>query len=115
VQAQYLLGALQRVAEGAPAPPAGSVPLTPDSPPRALSSAEATVLAAQLGGHLAPLLTDPYVIGDAFLPYVTDCLRRAKGSDAPIVRALALALRVSRSFYLTFRLETPQKPCQHHL
>ena len=61
-QAQYLLGALQRLGEGVPSPPAGSVPLQPDSPPRVLHSAEVIVLGGQLGAHLAPLLTQPYVV-----------------------------------------------------
>lgn len=84
------------MAEGPAEAPPGSVPLQPHSARRSLDPAEVTVLAAQLGGHLGPLLTQPYVIGAAFLPAITDCLKRAKGSESDVVRSLALALRVSR-------------------
>jgi hypothetical protein len=40
MQARYLLGTLQRLAEGNPPLPSGSVPLQPDSPPRSLHTAE---------------------------------------------------------------------------
>ena len=40
MQARYLLGTLQRLAEGNPPLPSGSIPLQPDSPPRSLHTAE---------------------------------------------------------------------------
>lgn len=55
---------------------------------------QVTLLAALLTNHLAPLVVRPYVVGDALLPHIVDTLKRAKGTDSPVVRALALALRV---------------------
>lgn len=55
---------------------------------------QVTLLAAQITSHLAPLVVQPYVVGEALLPHIMDTLKRARGTDSPVVRALGLALRV---------------------
>jgi hypothetical protein len=58
---------------------------------------QVTLVAALVTNHLAPLVTQPYVVGDVLLPHIVDTLKRAKGNDSPIVRSLALGLRVRPS------------------
>lgn len=55
------------------------------------------MLAAMVSAHLTPLVVQPYVVGDVFLPHIMGTLQRAKGTESPVVRSLALALRVGAS------------------
>jgi hypothetical protein len=64
---------------------------------RAFVNFQVTLVAALVTNHLAPLVTQPYAVGDVLLPHIVDTLKRAKGNDSPIVRSLALGLRVRPS------------------